>query len=391
MTADALIAEYDVVVHPPAAFQSVVEMAALVADVPLATINIVTSDHQYQVATVGFDAAICRRSDSMCVLSVEAMTPILVADASQDDRFATNPFVNGELGDVRFYATHPLVTPTGVAIGTLCVFDTVPRELDDQQEHALLSLADRLVDLLELTQRTRDLDVALLEMSALQDELRRSNDHLSAFAGQVSHDLVGPLSTVTMALGMLGDELETVPEPSPSMVSSVRAGLRGADRMSTLIRDILAFARVGGTLQREPTDLGVLSLAAAQALGLDPSDARLSIGELPVVSVDPVQIGAVLQNLVANALKFGGDDPDVEITAGRDEDAWLVMVADRGIGIAAKDAERVFEPLVRVDERAEGSGIGLSTCRRIVEAHGGTIGLEPRTGGGTVAWFLLPG
>ena len=391
MTADALIAEYDVVVHTPAAFQSVVEMAALVADVPMATINILTSDHQFQVATVGFDAAICRRSDSMCGASLEAMAPILVADASEDARFAANPFVNGELGDVRFYATHPLVAPSGVAIGTLCVFDTVPRELDDQQEQALLGLADRLVDVLELTRRTRDLDSALRDMSALRDELRRSNEHLSAFAGQVSHDLVGPLSTVTMALGLLDDELDHTPEPSPSMVSSVRAGLRGAERMGTLIRDILAFARVGGALQREPADLGILARAAAQALGLDPADERLIIDTLPVVNVDAVQIGAVLQNLVANALKFGGDNPTVEITAGRDEDAWLVMVADRGVGISPDDAERVFEPLVRVDEAAEGSGIGLSTCRRILEAHGGTIGLEPRTGGGTVAWFLLPG
>lgn len=391
MTADALIAEYDVVEHTPAAFQSVVEMAALVADVPMATINILTSDHQVQVATVGFDASICRRSDSMCVASLEAMAPILVPDASEDHRFAANPFVTGELGSVRFYATHPLVTPSGVAIGTLCVFDTVPRELDDQQEHALLSLADRLVDVLELTRRTRDLDAALRDMSALRDELRRSNEHLSAFAGQVSHDLVGPLSTVTMALGLLDDELDHTPEPSPSMRSSVRAGLRGAERMDTLIRDILAFARVGGALQREPADLGILARAAAQALGLDPSDERLSIDTLPVVNVDAVQIGAVLQNLVANALKFGGDNPTVEITAGRDEDAWLVMVADRGVGISPDDAERVFEPLVRVDERVEGSGIGLSTCRRILEAHGGSIGLEPRSGGGTVAWFLLPG
>ncbi|RYJ00668.1 MAG: GAF domain-containing protein, partial [Actinomycetales bacterium] len=269
MTADALIAEYDVVGHTPDAFASVVEMAALVAAVPMATINILTTDQQHQVATFGFDASICARSDSMCVASVESQAPVVVADASQDTRFAANPFVTGELGDVRFYATHPLVTPSGVVIGTLCVFDTVPRELDDQQEQALLGLADRLVDILELTRRTHDLDVALQEMSGLRDELRRSNEHLSAFAGQVSHDLVGPLATVTMALGVLDDELDNASEPSPSMVSSVQAGLRGADRMETLIRDVLAFARVGGSLRREPTDLSLLARAAGQALGLE--------------------------------------------------------------------------------------------------------------------------
>ena len=114
------------------------------------------------------------------------------------------------------------------------------------------------------------------------------------------------------------------------------------------------------------------------------------MGDLPVVDGDAGQLRAVVQNLVTNALKFGGDDPRVEITAVEDDGAWEIRVSDRGIGIDPADAARVFEPLVRAHPELPGTGIGLATTRRVIESHGGTIGLRPREGGGTVAWFRLP-
>ncbi|RYJ04986.1 MAG: GAF domain-containing protein, partial [Actinomycetales bacterium] len=100
----------------------------------MATINLITDTAQYQVATHGFDASVCRREDSMCNLVLHTGAPVVVPDASQDERFKDNPFVTGVIGEVRFYATHQLRTPEGVVIGTLCVFDTVPRELTAAQE-----------------------------------------------------------------------------------------------------------------------------------------------------------------------------------------------------------------------------------------------------------------
>ena len=105
-----------------------------------------------------------------------------------------------------------------------------------------------------------------------------------------------------------------------------------------------------------------------------------------------MQLRAVLQNLVANAAKFTRPGAKAEITdcAGRHDDVWRIEVSDRGLGIAPADRERVLQPLARVDEDVDGSGIGLTTCRRIIEAHGGTIGLAESPWGGTTAWFELP-
>ena len=154
----AQIGEYQVLTHPPRSdLVALVEIAAQIADVPMATINLITDAEQVQIATAGFEASVCAREDSMCNVVLHSGGPVIVPDASRDPRFQDNPFVTGVIGSVRFYATHPLTTPKGVVIGTLCVFDTVPRALTADQERALGHLADRVVDLLELELRTRDL------------------------------------------------------------------------------------------------------------------------------------------------------------------------------------------------------------------------------------------
>ena len=175
------IDRYHVLLAPPRAdLVALVEVAAQVAQVPLATINLITDTEQHQIATAGFDASICAREDSMCNLVLHEKEPVIVPDASQDPRFKDNPFVTGEIGDVRFYATHQLRTPGDIVIGTLCVFDTEPRDLGDDQEQALLTLADRVVDLLELELRTRELTSAVKALEATQAELEAARDAVTS-------------------------------------------------------------------------------------------------------------------------------------------------------------------------------------------------------------------
>jgi signal transduction histidine kinase len=99
-----------------------------------------------------------------------------------------------------------------------------------------------------------------------------------------------------------------------------------------------------------------------------------------------------MQSLIDDLLKFtrGDEPPHIEVDGFLPGDRWRIEVCDRGPGIPADQQERVFQPLARVNEDVEGSGIGLTTCRRIVEAHGGRIGLTDSAYGGTCAWFELP-
>ncbi len=379
-------------VPPRADLLALVEVAAQVADVPLATINLITDTKQHQVATTGFDASICAREDSMCNLVLHEKAPVVVPDASQDPRFKDNPFVTGEIGDVRFYATHQLRTPSGVVIGTLCVFDTEPRELGQAQEAALVKLADRVVDLLELELRSRELTRAVAELETARSELERSNQVLTAFAGQVAHDLRNPLSAVRMSLELLEEQMAS-PELDADTLTYVAARANsGAERMQSLIDDLLAYARVGGRMKRGRVDLTAVMDDVRSDLAVLLADADLRVEPLPTVEGDPVQLRAVLQNLVANSAKFvpEGQRPRIEVRGGAAGDLWRIEVADHGLGVLAEDRERVFAPLARAHGDVEGHGIGLATVRRIVDAHRGRIGIQETPGGGATVWVELP-
>lgn len=120
--------------------------------------------------------------------------------------------------------------------------------------------------------------------------------------------------------------------------------------------------------------------------------AHVVVGELPQVTGDRSQLRSVMQNLIHNATKFSapGQVPDIAVSAVRTGGTHRIEVADRGPGIAAEHREHVFSPLARLDRRIPGFGIGLATSRRIVEAHGGRIGVDARDGGGSVFWLVLP-
>jgi light-regulated signal transduction histidine kinase (bacteriophytochrome) len=126
---------------------------------------------------------------------------------------------------------------------------------------------------------------------------------------------------------------------------------------------------------------------------IEPSGARVEIGELPAVVANGAALTQVFQNLLANAVKFSdAATPVVAITAAREREAWCFAVADNGVGIDPAQAERVFRMFQRLhaDGHYEGTGIGLAICKRIVERHGGRIWHEPGADGGTVFRFTVP-
>lgn len=389
------LGKYQGLDQPPRSdLTALVEVAAQMANTPMAAINLFTDIEEHPVVMHGYSAGVRARENSMCNVVLNLEHAVVVPDASTDERFKNLPNVNGTAGAVRFYAAQPLITPHGVTIGALCVFDTEPRTMSGEQEHALGALAGRVVDLLELEWRTRRLSDTVAELESAQSELLRSNERLTAFAGQISHDLRNPLMAVSTVLQMIdeavgGDGLTS--DASDDIGRLVKRAIRVSDRMQRLIDDLLIFARLSGQLVRVPVDLAAVAGEVVEDLAVALSDATVEVHDLPTVTGDPVQLRAVMQNLVANAAKFtrAGEHPYVVVAASRIAGGWRVEISDRGPGIAEVDRERVFEPLTRIDDGIQGSGIGLSTCRRIVEAHGGRIGLTPSPWGGTTAWFEL--
>lgn len=149
------IAEYDVIGRPPEAdLEGLVKLAATISGVSTAVINIIDDRFQHQVAAVGFSPSVCSREDSMCAVVFKNPGHVVISDAREDERFRTNPFVTGAIASVRFYASSPLITPSGIPIGTLCVFDEEAGDLSQDRSDALALLAHQVVDVLELRRMT---------------------------------------------------------------------------------------------------------------------------------------------------------------------------------------------------------------------------------------------
>lgn len=391
--ADTVIQRYGVLDAPGGRdLQALVHLAAQLCGVPHAAINLITEAEQHQVATAGFDPSVCSREDSMCAAVLHDCHVVLVPDASRDDRFRENPFVTGEIGDVRFYASAPLVTPQGVVIGRLCAFDVEPRDLSSGQSELLTALAERVVDALELRLRTRQLEQSLTQLTEARDELHRSNEKLTVFAGQISHDLRTPLTALLANVEMLAGE--SVLRDDPALRPLADGALRAGRRMTRMIQDIHAHALLGATLDRVPVDLSVLVSEVVSDLRptIHEAGAQIAVGRLPTVCADAQQLYSVILNLLANAVKFRrpGVSPEITVDAREEAGGFRVRISDNGPGVPVGQRTRVFELFAR-DSSAPGSGIGLATAKRIVEAHGGEIGLLDAEGGGTTVWFWLPG
>ena len=225
-------------------------------------------------------------------------------------------------------------------------------------------------------------------------ELARSNRDLEQFAYVASHDLQEPLRTVSGFARLLQQKYGNRLDPEANQF--IEYAVDGAKRMQALIRDLLAYARVGsGDLEPAPTDAGAALQTALSNLesSIRETAAEITHGELPTVRADAGQLVQLFQNLIGNALKYRGEaPPQIHVDACRKEDHWLFSVRDNGIGIDPKHQDRIFQVFQRLHTRTQydGTGIGLAICKKIVDRHGGRIWVESQPGPGATFSFTLP-
>ncbi|MGE3269485.1 MAG: CHASE3 domain-containing protein [Chloroflexota bacterium] len=233
---------------------------------------------------------------------------------------------------------------------------------------------------------------------ALEDrarELSRSNADLEQFAYVASHDLQEPLRAVVSYLQLLERRYQGQLDERASRY--IGHAVEGGHRMQKLINDLLTYSRVG----RRGEDLAPVSFQSildraltSLQIAIEESEAVVSYDEpLPTITADATQMLQLIQNLLANAIKFRSEAaPRIHISCERIDTAWRFSVRDNGIGIAPEYHDRVFVLFQRLHGREEyaGTGIGLAVCKKIVERHGGSLWVESTEGGGSTFRFTIP-
>jgi PAS domain S-box-containing protein len=226
-------------------------------------------------------------------------------------------------------------------------------------------------------------------------DLARSNAELEQFAYIASHDLQEPLRAVSGCVQLLQQRYQGQLDARADEL--IAHAVDGSTRMQTLIRDLLAYARVS-TRGRglEPTDcVTVVKQSLSNlATAIQESEGVVTYEALPTVVADPTQLLQVFQNLIGNAVKYRAErPPEVHIGVEQRTGEWEFAVCDNGIGIDPQYFERIFGIFQRLHTRTEypGTGIGLALCKKIIECHGGRIWVASQPGKGSTFFFTIPG
>ena len=227
-----------------------------------------------------------------------------------------------------------------------------------------------------------------------QQDLARSNDDLEQFAYAASHDLQEPLRTITSYIGLIRDRYADSLDDTAR--EFIHFAVDGAERMRTLIDDLLDYSRV--ETQGRPFQSVNCNRVAEYVIGaldqtIRQANAVVECSRLPVINGDESQLSRLFQNLIGNALKFRGDaDPHVRLWAELQDDEWVFAVQDNGIGIAPEHRMGVFGMFTRLHSRSryEGTGIGLALCSKIAQRHGGRIWVDSEVGKGSTFRFNIP-
>ena len=373
-----------------ATFDDITRLASYICGTPISVMTLVDADRQWLKSKVGLDASETPREQAFCAHTILGSEPLIVRDALADARFVDNPLVTGA-PNIRFYAGVPLVTPDGYALGALCAIDRVPRDLDAAQLEAMSALADQVVQNMELRR-------SLLQLQKQALRLARVNEGKDQLFAMISHDLRSPMVGVLGMLELLAEESHKMSTKEVQHYLSVLA--ESTRQTFSLLESLLQWSLFeSGQMSFHPQAL-LLDHIIADVLALTGVAAKKKSITLEAtthphckVQADPAMLRSVIQNLVANALKFTNAGGTVTVRSVVRGDRVEVAVEDTGIGVAPVVLAKLVEGSGHSTPGTggeRGSGLGLRICRQFVEKQGGIFTARSESGKGTTFTFTLP-
>ncbi|MDP4609777.1 MAG: GAF domain-containing sensor histidine kinase [Opitutales bacterium] len=373
-------------------YDDLVSLVASICDVPIALVSLVDESRQWFKAKVGLDADETPRAYSFCAHGILGSDILEISNALEDDRFVDNPLVTGAPG-IRFYAGAPLVTESGLPLGSLCVIDVEPRKLTQLQRQALKVLSNQVSTLLELR-------LANQKLAKSNDDLDDINRRLNEFFRIVSHDLRSPFNGLIGVTELLKTELESL------SVAEVRELVSALHKSSAetfiMLEKLMDWSKFEvGSMSYMPVTVQVRELAenavGILAASLKEKRIEFTIDIDPDVSVlaDATMLATIIRNLASNALKFTPNGGSIRIIAQQEHTAHVwISVVDSGVGMTTSVLEMVRSNVSPSSERGtdgeQGHGLGLQLVHQFLAEHGSELEVESDVGKGSVFRFKLP-
>lgn len=385
----AALYSLDIIDSPPEKdFDDIVALAATVCETPVAMVSLVDADRQWAKARTGCELMETSRDVSFCAHAILGRDLLMVPDARQDARFADNPMVTAENG-IRFYAGAPLMTTDGFALGTLCVADTVPRQLDDEQQQALRALARQVTAQLEL----RRYAVALANTTARLQELERRKDDLADLVGG---ELRSSLRLMAAYLERLGDSGFHDVEMADMVARAASAHVRGFRELLDHLTTMADVGAGGDSLHMRQCDLTRVTQRAVEAVRPIAASKHIWImnqtggPSLPILA-DPVRLEQVLTHLLFAAVKYTPEGGRVRVGTEM-ESGPTVRLDDMDLpdGMRPDLFPHLYYGAIANPADAPGPDRGLAVAKRILDAHHATVALSDRPGDGTSLHVVFP-
>lgn len=380
--------EFDIVnTEPEQEYDDIVKLATHICNIGTAHVSLIDSEKQWIKAKIGLGVQNLDRRLAFCAHTILEDDIFIVPDASKDVRFFDHPMVLAEEG-VRFYAGMPLTTSRGHTLGSLCVIDTKPRVLNDEQINALRILSKQVIHQLEL----RKANKMLIQQ---QQHLQQKNDINNKLLSIIGHDVRSPLATLTGLIDLLRRGSLTDVELH-QVLGHIDATLGTAGK---LLNDLLHWA--AGQQQsagsRDTLDLNVLPETILSQYEIEFSRKRNTVKNLvpknSVVVFDKNALEFVLRNLVLNANKFTAQGT-ITIDTRQSENSWELRVNDTGKGMNTEQLESLFDWRRRQStpgtDDEKGSGLALLLGFDLLQKNGATLKAESRLGQGSTFSIVIP-
>lgn len=358
--------KYDILDTPPdGSFDQFTKLAAKLLDVPIALISLVDTDRIWFKSRYGLDASQIDRDPGLCASVILSDEIYLVEDVLTDIRTLANPLVAGGFG-LRFYAAVPLKVKEGYNLGTFCVLDKKPRQFTALQKEILQSLANMVIDQMELR-------------LAARTAIYNQNQALSIF----THDLKNPLASIVIAAELIKDE-KSNPQAIDDMCNLIsKAGRKMTHTINKLLETAseeageinLRFAKLdfAELIKNVVTTNQILANKKNQKL-------KINTETYSFVLADEKKLTEIADNLINNAIKYSPQNKNITITLKEINSKAILEVHDEGPGLTEEDKKNLFQRFTQLSARPTGgessTGLGLSIVKTFVEAHHGIVWAE---------------